>query len=352
MNRPRFTSLAVILAAIACGGAIALQYRAPSGASAAAPVRFDSPRVLIAPGLVESERAPVVLAFEAAGRVAEILVDEGARVTAGEAVARLDDRAARARLARAEAALAAARAHLDMVQHGAERDEIAAARHEARAARATAAERATARSRAERLAGTGAMPRAEADAEVAAAKVAAANAAVARARLRLLKRGTRAELRRVAEAELAAATAEVEAAQVDLDHTVLRAPNPGIVLRRFAEVGALVGTATPTPIISIANLSGMRLRAEIDEADLGRVAIGQSGWATAPALSEHRLTGTVVRLTRELGRKNVWVEDPRARVDTRVLEVIFVFAPDAGSEELPLGLRMELHLPAVALARK
>ena len=35
------------------------------------------------------------------------------------------------------------------------------------------------------------------------------------------------------------------------------------------------------------------------------------------------------------------MDDPRARVDTRVLEVIF--ALDA-QVELPLGLRMDLHI--------
>ena len=49
------------------------------------------------------------------------------------------------------------------------------------------------------------------------------------------------------------------------------------------------------------------------------------------------------RLTRELGRKTARDDDPRARVDTRVLEVIARFDGAPGIA-LPLGLRMQLHV--------
>jgi hypothetical protein len=51
---------------------------------------------------------------------------------------------------------------------------------------------------------------------------------------------------------------------------------------------------------------------------------------------------------RELGRKAMPNDEPRARVDTRVLEVIFHFDT---MPELPLGLRMELHVAAPAARR-
>ena len=48
-------------------------------------------------------------------------------------------------------------------------------------------------------------------------------------------------------------------------------------------------------------------------------------------------------MTRELGRKTVRDDDPRAKVDTRVLEVVSRF-DHAPGEPLPLGLRMYVHL--------
>src|SRR4051812_44181697 len=68
------------------------------------------PSVLIAPGHVEPLRDPVKLAFEAQGRIAEILVDEGDSVKTGQVLARLDDRLPAARVAAASAGLDQAKA--------------------------------------------------------------------------------------------------------------------------------------------------------------------------------------------------------------------------------------------------
>jgi multidrug resistance efflux pump len=345
----RVASVLLVAAIAAAGGVWYASSPATSAIAATTPARADG-RLLIAPGLVEPERDPVALAFESPGRVVAIAVDDGDPVTAGQVVAQLDDRFAKARLAGAEAALAAAKARLDLARTGALPEEIAAARAEVAAARAAAAERSTARGRAERLASTGALPAAQADADIASSQVAAAQVDAAAARLRLLERGTRSELRRAAEAEVAAAEAQVAAAQVDLDNTSLRSPVSGIALRRLAEVGTLVATMTPTPIVSVADVGTLQLRVEVDEVDIAGLAVGQTGWATARAHGERRFTGRVTRIHRELGRKEVRTDDPRARVDTRVLEVIFSFDADAGAEVLPLGLRLELHLPVTAPA--
>jgi multidrug resistance efflux pump len=352
MIAPRLRRLAAVLLAlaVAAGGGVWLASSPTSTARAATTAPASADRLLVAPGLVEPDRDPVALAFESPGRVVAITVDDGDAVTAGQVVARLDDRFAKARLAAAEAALAAARARLDLARKGALPEEIAAARAEVAAARAAASERSTARGRAERLASTGALPAAQADADIASSEVAAAQADAATARLALLQRGTRSELKRAAEAEVAAAEAQVAAAQVELDNTQLRSPVTGVTLRRLAEVGTLVSTMTPTPIVSVADVGQLQLRVEIDEVDIAGVAVGQAGWATAQAHGDRRFPGRVVRINRELGRKSVRTDDPRARVDTRVLEVIFGFDAGSGAESLPLGLRLELHLPAAAPA--
>jgi hypothetical protein len=64
---------------------------------------------------------------------------------------------------------------------------------------------------------------------------------------------------------------------------------------------------------------------------------------TADAYGEQRFAGTITRVTGELGRKRVRDDDPRARLDTRILEVLFTLDRPA---TLPLGLRMDLHLAA------
>lgn len=78
-----------------------------------------------ASGTIEAEE--VVIASEFGGRVKEVLVDEGDEVQAGQALIRLDTDLLAAQMGEAEAAIAAARANLAMVEAGARPGEIATA---------------------------------------------------------------------------------------------------------------------------------------------------------------------------------------------------------------------------------
>jgi multidrug resistance efflux pump len=262
-------------------------------------------------------------------------------VRAGQIVARLDDRLAKARLAGVQAQVAQAQARYELARRGPRREDVDAARAEADAAAAAAEHRAAEQDRSERLGALGAVANAAVDADNAAARVATATATAATARYQSLARGTRAEQIAEAAAALAAAKAELDAANVALDQTVLRAPNDGIVLRRLAEVGALVTTMSPVPVITVADVARLEIRAELDEVDIAAVTVGKPAYATADALGDRRFPIKIARITRELGRKTVRDDDPRARIDTRVLEVIAHFDQPA---ELPLGLRMYVHL--------
>jgi multidrug resistance efflux pump len=297
---------------------------------------------MVAPATVEAVSERIDLAFEQPGRVVEVLVEEGQKVKAGQVLMRLDDRLARARVARAEAALASAEARRDLAMRGARKEEILAARAEAEAARATARERALQRERSTKLLAEEAVSAAEADTASASAQAAGGQAGAAEARLALVERGTRDELKREAMALVAAATAELDEASTLLSQTELRAPRAGTILRRFVEAGESTVMMPPTVVLSLADMDEVQLRAEIDETDVARVHAGQQGFATAEAYGDARIPGKIMRLTHELGRKKVVIDDPRARIDTRVLEVLFV--PDAGHPELPLGLRMDVHL--------
>jgi len=308
------------------------------------------PSQLVAPGRVEPVRDPVKLAFEAQGRIAEILVDEGDAVHAGQLVARLDDRLATARVAIAEAGLAEAKARYLLARRGPRPEDVTAARAEADAAATAARHRGTEQARSNQLGKLGALATTVVDADDAAAQVATAQAAAATARYQSLAKGTRSEQIEEAAAAIALAQGELDAAKVTLDQTRLVAPTDGVILRRTAEVGALVTLMTPSPVLSLADLRQLEIRAEIDEADVAAIALGQTAYATADAYGERRFPVRVTRLTRELGRKTVRDDDPRARVDTRVLEVIALFAPTDGAPAvaLPLGLRMQFHADPTA----
>ncbi|MEO6774226.1 MAG: HlyD family efflux transporter periplasmic adaptor subunit [Kofleriaceae bacterium] len=333
-------SLVLGLPVAVAAGWLAIGHKTPT---ASANTELARTAIIVAPGRVEPFRDPVALAFETSGRIVSIDVDEGDPVKAGQIVAHLDDRLAQARVAGAGAALAQARARYDLARRGPRHEDLAAAKAEAAAATAEADHRLAEEARSEKLGAVGAIASASVDTDSAAARVSTATAAAATARYQSLARGTRSEQIAEAQAAVEVAAADLDAAKVALDQTLLKAPRDGIVLRRLAEVGTLVGTLTPVPVVTVADVARLEIRAEIDEADVAAIALGKPAYATADAFGEEQFPIHVTRITRELGRKTVRDDDPRARVDTRVLEVIGTF--DAKPREaLPLGLRMYVHV--------
>lgn len=336
--------LATILAAAALAGGV---FYATGGRADTTPIAVThDDRTLVAPALVEAHGDRIALSFEQSGRITELSVQEGDRVHAGQLLAKLDDRAARAQVDKATASLAAAEARRDLAIRGPRTDEIKAAAAEADAARAQAWERGVNKDRAEKLYATNAdaIPAADVDTARGASDAAAASARAADARVALLKKGSRKEQIAEANAEVAAAQADLEAAQTFLAQMTLIAPSDGVVLRRMHEPGEQVTTVPPTTVLVIADVDHLELRAEVDEADVAKVAVGQRGFATADAYGDQQFPGHITRVIGELGRKTQRLDDPRAKVDTRVQEVMFT--PDAPAS-IPLGLRMDVHLEPV-----
>lgn len=128
---------------------------------------------------------------------------------------------------------------------------------------------------------------------------------------------------------LASAQAAVQLAQGQLDeattfenYKVVRAPSAGTVVRVLAEVGEQTGGLMAGPLVGLADLSRLQVRIEVDEADVTRIQPGLKAYVTTPATGEQRFTATVTQVSAEMGRRKVPLDDPRARIDTRVLEAV------------------------------
>ena len=94
-------------------------------------------------------------------------------------------------------------------------------------------------------------------------------------------------------------------------------------------------------IVTMADPSRLRVRVDVDETDIARLAVGQTVEITADAYGDRRFTGTVSRVATALGRKNVTTDDPTERTDTKVLETMVDLAPGT---PLPLGLRVDAFI--------
>ena len=88
-----------------------------------------------------------------------------------------------------------------------------------------------------------------------------------------------------AEAEIDIANSNLSLKQLDIDKSTIRSPINGVVLKRAVEPGQTVASSLQAPILfTLAeDLTRMQLEAEIDEADIGTVKVGQKATFTVDA---------------------------------------------------------------------
>jgi HlyD family secretion protein len=89
--------------------------------------------------------------------------------------------------------------------------------------------------------------------------------------------------------------AQLAAARVDLERTSIRAPVDGIVVKRSIEPGQTVAASLQAPELFVIakNLSDMQVETSIDEADVGRVRVGQKAGFTVDAFTGRNFEGEV-----------------------------------------------------------
>lgn len=143
---------------------------------------------------------------------------------------------------------------------------------------------------------------ARANRNTAVAEVEASRAAISQADSRLLT----ARAQRLngdskveqARAQLAQREAALSMASVNLERTRIFSPIDGVVVSRNIDVGQTVAASFQAPVLfTIANdLRRMQINANVDEADIGRVQVGQTVEFTVDAYPDERFPGKVVQI--------------------------------------------------------
>lgn len=252
------------------------------------PVRQPMVQTIVASGRV-IQRRQSKLGTMVPGTVAEVLVDDGDRVEEAEALlVRLADDDALANLAEAEAAVSESEARLARVQGLGRRMAQQALRQATIEAKQAEAEY----QRQRKLAGTGAVSelsfeRARRDRDQARSRRISASVEAAAA----APKGSDVAL---AAAALARAEARLTAAQVAVEQTRIRAPLPGIVLKRHVEPGEVVQPGEP--LVTFAGDGPLQVRIQPDESNLRLLRDGQHALVSSEAFPDQRVDASVTRI--------------------------------------------------------
>ena len=257
----RIVILILLVAAVGTGY---LYYRHTRMAAAPA-------STLLLSGNVEAHES--VVAFRTQGRIIALPVEEGSAVKAGELLARLDDEDSQQQVRVDEATLRTRGKELDLAEAGNRTQDIRAAEQTVADAKADLElkradlERYTALYKRDAVS---AQTRDQAD---TAFKRALAVYERSQQNLSETREGTRKEQIAVSRATQRTARQNLELSKVRRDYTVLASPVTGVVTVRQAELGEYV--VAGTPVVTVADVDHLWVRAYVNETDLGRVRWAQ-----------------------------------------------------------------------------
>ncbi|PZU07764.1 HlyD family secretion protein [Sphingomonas sp.] len=291
-----------------------------------------------------------VIAPQVSGYVMRVLVRDYETVKAGQVLVTIDDRVYRARVEQARANLAAAQAALDnSTQARASR----AAGLQGQVAGVASAEAQLQRARADMtraddLARDGSISVRERDQTLAALALAQAQLRQAHAASEI----GRQDIRTVdvgrggLEAQVEAARAQLHAAEIDLEHTVIRAPEGGTLGEVGIRVGAYVSNGTQ--LLSIVPPDRWII-ANFKEAQTARIRAGQKVSFTVDALGNIRLSGRVERLAPAAGSEFAVLKPDNAtgnfvKIPQRIGVRIAVDPHDPDARRLRPGMSVEVHI--------
>jgi len=264
----------VVLGAIA---AVNLTYERSSGVTVTTEAikARDLEAVVSASGKIQPKQF-VDISAETVGRVVNLAINEGDRVTKGQFLLQIDPRNLKTAVDRGEAGLAAARSTLQQMQAS-----VGSAKVQLEQATDTLR-------RQQDLWDRGLTTKEAYDRAVNDKRLAESTLAEREQQVETQQRRINQEL------------ATVESARYDLSKVRIEAPFNGIVTRRNIEEGetVVIGTMNNagTVLLTVADMSVIEAEVEVDETDIPSLAIGQPTKVTIDALPDREFTGRVTEI--------------------------------------------------------
>lgn len=281
------------------------------------PVRYVAAegKVEVMPGF------EVEIGSELDGKIAEFFVEEGDSIKKGALIARLENNDIQAKVKEAKAELFVAKARLEEVASGAREEEIKKAKAVLEGA---VANNETARKELERyeqLFKEKLVAKSAIDEKERTFKVATAKVKEAEEEIKLLEKGPKPETIKLHENSVKRSDAAVEYLKSFLGKTFITAPISGKVIKKNFQKGEVINKEMQTAIVTIADIEKIRINAEIDETDIGRVRAGDIAEVASDAFPGEIFKGEVREINDYVGSRKVKPNDPAKNLDIKVVQV-------------------------------
>jgi len=266
-------------------------------------------------GTIECTEADI--APQVAGKIAILIPQEGDPVKSGNVIARLDSSDYELKGNEANAAVAVARAQLELLLAGSRKEDIERAREQVREIRAVAEAAEADLRRIDAVFKTGAATQKQMDDAKTQAERTKATLAAGEQNLAKLVQGTRAEEIKLAEAQVAQAEAKLASLQKTVTDCTVTSSVNGVVTTRVREEGEFVPIGSP--LVTISRLDEVWLSVYVPETSLGGVKLGQRAWVKIDGRHDF-FEGQVTYIspTAEFTPRNVQTPDERAKLVYRV----------------------------------
>ena len=320
--------------------------------------RTDLPIIVTANGTIQPEKS-INVSPKSSGRLKSLLVKEGQNVTTGQILAYMDESNTLGQITQADGQLAAAQASLDLLRAGNRSQDIAQARANLTNAQATLEQSEIVFKQNQQLYKEGAIASRDLDAARTTMEANRARVTQAQAALSLQQEGSRPEEIDRAQAQVVAAAGSLQSVQSQLEDTIIRAPFDGIVVRKYADPGAFVTPTTSGSAVSSATASSIlalasnnQVVANVAEANIAQIAVGQEVTLQVDAYPNKKFTGRVVSISPQaIVNQNVTSFEVKAEITSKDKQMLRA-GMNASLEFKAGALKDVLVVPTVAIVRQ
>jgi HlyD family secretion protein len=267
---------------------------------------------IVASGNIEATN--IIVSSQVAGKVIQILKDEGAKLNKGDTVIIIDPEMYELKLQEALASKEYAEAQFNLLKKGARNEDINQAEENLKQAEISFKLAEKDKERMENLYQSQTITKKQYDDAIANYEINTARLSVARENLQKIKNLSRPEEIKQAEASLNRAIANVNLFKKNLNDCYVTSPSSGFITKKFVETGETAGMMSS--LFQVADLSSVEIVIYIRETELGKVKLGQNAEISIDTYPDKSYEGEVVYISpeAEFTPKNIQTQEERTKL--------------------------------------